>query len=254
MHTTGYLQDRTVVVTGGTKGIGRAVSHAAAAQGAQVVTLSRHADPAIDADAPPHSGEIRSLAVDITDDAAVQRARDEVLEHTGRIDALVNNAGGLVAPRRPFWEYDAEEFDQVLALNLRSVFVCTTAFSAPMRDARAGRIVNIGSDAVGAGLASLTHYLAAKAGVIGLTRGLAADLGPYNVTVNAVSPGLVVTETNAASLTDEHRASAVAKQKLGRNLVPTDLAGAVVFLLTDAAAMITGQVVQVNGGATMGAV
>ncbi len=249
----GALRGRTVVVTGGTRGIGRAVAVTAAAAGADVVTLSRSPDPTVLDELASYGGRARTLIADVTDADAVERARDEVLAITGRVDGLVNNAGGLVALRRPFWEYDPDEFEQVLDLNLRSAYLCSSAFSAPMRAARSGRIVNVGSDGVGAGLPDLAHYLAAKAGVVGLSRGMAADLGPYGITVNTVSPGLVVTETNAPTLTDEHRRSVVARQRLGRNLVPADLAGAVVFLLTDAAAMITGQVLQVNGGATMGA-
>lgn len=250
---SGALHGRTVVVTGGTRGIGRAIAITAAAAGANVVTLSRSPDPDVRRELSRYGGLGRTLVADVTDADAVARARDEVLAATGRVDALVNNAGGLVAPRRPFWEYDPGEFDRVVDLNLRSAYLCSARFSEPMRAARSGRIVTIGSDGVGAGLPHLTHYLAAKAGVVGLARGMAADLGPYGITVNTVSPGLVITETNEASLTDEHRRAAVAEQRLGRNLVPADLAGAVVFLLTDAASMITGQVLQVNGGATMGA-
>lgn len=248
----GALRGRTVVVTGGTRGIGRAVAVAAAASGADVFTLSRGPAPDLIAALTRYGVEARTLVADVTDATAVMQARDEVLATTGRVDALVNNAGGLVAPRRPFWNYEPAEFEQVIDLNLRSVYVCSAVFSEPMRAARCGRIVNVGSDGVGAGLPHLSHYLAAKAGVVGLTRGMASDLGPFNITVNVVSPGLVVTETNATSLTEAHRRGAVEKQRLGRNLVPADLSGAIVFLLTDAAAMITGQVLQVNGGATMG--
>jgi len=248
----GALRGRTVVVTGGTRGIGRAAAVTAAAAGANVVTLSRHAAPALVADLSRYDVEVRTLVADVTDATAVENACSEVLATTGRVDALVNNAGGLVAPRRPFWQYDPGEFDRVIDLNLRSAFVCSSVFSVPMRAARSGRIVNIGSDAVGAGLPNLSHYLAAKAGLVGLSRGMASDLAPFGITVNTVSPGLVITESNVADLSEEHRLSAVAQQRLGRSLVPTDLSGAIVFLLTDAAAMITGQVLQVNGGATMG--
>lgn len=248
----GALRGRTVVVTGGTRGIGRAAAVTAAAAGADVMTLSRHPAPDLVADLSRYDVEVRTLVADVTDATAVEDACAEVLATTGRVDALVNNAGGLFAPRRPFWEYDPGEFDRVIDLNLGSAFLCSSVFSVPMRAARSGRIVNIGSDAVVSGLPNLSHYLAAKAGLVGLSRGMASDLGPFGITVNTVSPGLVVTESNEADLTEEHRLGAVARQRLGRSLVPTDLSGAIVFLLTDAAAMITGQVLQVNGGATMG--
>lgn len=253
-RTDQRLDGRTIVVTGGTRGIGRAIALAAAAAGADVVTLSRTADPDVTAALEAQGdGRARGLACDVTDDDAVAAARDRTLAFTGRVDALINNVGALVAPRRPFWEYDPDEFDQVLRINLRAAFVCAREFTEPMRDAGSGRVVNIASDGVGAGLPNLTHYLAAKAGMIGLTRGLAADLGPFGVTVNAVSPGLVVTESNADSLTDEHRDRAVASQKIARSLAPPDVAGACVFLCSPGASMITGQTLQVNGGATMGA-
>jgi 3-oxoacyl-[acyl-carrier protein] reductase len=248
----GWLRGRTVVVTGGTRGIGRATALAAAEMGADVVTLSRAAAPEITAALQQWGGRPLGLTCDVRDDDAVTAARDAVLDHTGRIDALVNNAGGLVAPRRPFWEYDADEFDAVIDWNLRSAFVCAREFSEPMRNAASGRIVNVGSDGVGKGLPGLTHYLAAKAGLVGLTRGLAVDLGPFGIGVNAVSPGLTVGESNVDVLTDEHRSGAAASQLLARNLVPDDIAGAIVFLCSPAASMITGQTLQINGGATMG--
>ncbi|MCC5947349.1 MAG: SDR family oxidoreductase [Nitriliruptoraceae bacterium] len=247
------LDGQVAVVTGGSRGIGRAIALALAEAGADVVTLSRQVPEGLSAQLSSHGSAALCLATDVTDDADVAAARDEVLERFGRVDALVNNAGGLFAPRRPFWEYGPTEFDDVIALNLRSAFVCAAAFSEPMRAARSGRIVNIGSDAVGAGLPSLTHYLAAKAGMLGLTRGLASDLGPFGIGVNTVSPGLVVTEHIGDALPEEARQRAIDTQVLARSLVPTDIAAAVVFLCSPGAQMITGQTLQVNGGATVGA-
>ena len=239
------LADQVVVITGGSRGIGRGIVAAAATAGAHVVVLSRSAPP--DTDPGVH------VQTDVTDDGSLAAAREQVLTRFGRVDALVAGVGGLVAPRRPVWEYGVAEFEEVLALNLTSAFRSIAAFVPVLRAHGDGRIVAIGSDAVGSGLPHLSHYLAAKAGLVGLIRGVAADLGPDGVTANLVSPGLVITETNEASLPVAIRSAAAEKQHLGRNLVPADIAGAVVFLCSPAARMITGQVLQVNGGATPGA-
>jgi NAD(P)-dependent dehydrogenase (short-subunit alcohol dehydrogenase family) len=155
--------------------------------------------------------------------------------------------------RRPFWEIPVEEWDFMQRVNVRSVFLVTKAATRSMREARRGRVVNIGSNVVSFGMADFLHYVASKAAVVGMTRSLARELGPFGIAVNAVSPGLVTTEVTTETVPAEYRAAVAGGQCLKEPLVPDDIAEAVAYLASPAARLITGQTLLVNGGASMGA-
>ena len=139
-----------------------------------------------------------------------------------------------------------------MAVNLRSVFLCSRAASGPMREARQGRIVNIASNVITFGMANLMHYVASKAAVVGMTRSMARELGPFGIAVNAVAPGLVTTEITVQTVPEEYRKLVAAGQCLTEAILPSDIAAAVAYLAGPSARMVTGQTLLVNGGATMG--
>ncbi len=247
------LDGKIAIVTGGARAIGRAIAEALAARGATVVSVDVAASAATVASIEAAGGSALSIEADVTDEAAVTRATARVLDAYGRVDVLVNNAGLFAGiERRPFWEIDLAEWEHVIGVNVRSVFLCSRAVAEPMRTAGRGRIVNIASNVVTFGMANLMHYVASKAAVIGMTRSMARELGPDGIAVNAVAPGLVTTEVTAETVPAEYRELVAKGQCLQVPILPGDVAEAVTYLCSPAARMVTGQTLLVNGGATMG--
>ena len=247
------LDGQVAIVTGAARAIGRAIAETLAARGATVVSLD--VAPANDTVAAIEAGGGAALAItaDVTDEAAVAASVERVLETYGRVDVLVNNAGLFAGiERRPFWEIDLEEWERVVGINVRSVFLCSRAVASPMQKAGRGRIVNIASNVVTFGMANLMHYVASKAAVIGMTRSMARELGVSGIAVNAVAPGLVTTEITTETVPAEYRELVAKGQCLQVPILPSDIADAVAYLCGPAARMITGQTLLVNGGATMG--
>jgi 3-oxoacyl-[acyl-carrier protein] reductase len=247
------LRDRVAVVTGAARAIGREIALTLAARGASVVSVDlSSSDDTVQA-IRDRGGDAMGLEADVANEEDVSAAMNEVTRRFGRLDVLVNNAGlfgGL--QRQSFWEIDADEWDRVMTVNVRSVWLCSRAASIPMREAGQGRIVNISSNTVVFGMTDLMHYVASKAAVIGMTRSMARELGPYGIAVNAVGPGLVTTEVTRKWVSDEYRRRVAEGQCLREAIVPSDVAGAVAYLCGPGARMITGQTVLINGGATMG--
>lgn len=247
------LEGQVAIVTGAARAIGRETAETLASRGATVVSID--VLPADATVAAIEAGGGRALAItgDVTDEITVARAVDSVLEAYGRIDVLVNNAGLYAGiERRPFWEIDLDEWERVLAVNVRSVFLCSRQVAEPMRAAGSGRIVNIASNVVTWGMPNFMHYVTSKAAVVGMTRCMARELGPSGIAVNAVAPGLVTTEITEQTMPEEYRRQVAQGQCLQEAIVPPDIAEAVAYLAGPAARMVTGQTLLVNGGATMG--
>ena len=248
------LAGRVVIVTGGAVGIGKVYCERLIEAGARVVIADI---AAVAGDALvrrlENSGEIISIPTDIADPASVQRMVDRVLERFGRIDCLVNNASLMsVLPRRSWLEIPLEEWDRVMAVNLRGPFLCCRAVVPTMRKAGGGRIVNIASTRVFEGTPNRLHYTTSKAGVVGFTRALARELGPDHITVNCVAPGRTLSETQIATSDPAYlQDGADAARALARPQLPDDIVGTLLFLLSDASAFMTGQTLVVDGGKVM---
>jgi 3-oxoacyl-[acyl-carrier protein] reductase len=245
-----HLQGRVAVVTGAGAGLGAAIAHALAAEGCAVCVVDRDRSAGErTASALAREGLVaRAAPADIGDPAAVEAAFGELTGATGRLDILVNAAGllstGLVA------ELPIDEFERIARVNLAGVLHCVKAAIPAMLSRRHGRIVNIASVSAmrGGGSIGNTLYGATKAGVVALTMGLARELGPNGITVNAVAPGVAETAMTQAALTSEMRQRILERTPLGRLAVPADVADVVTFLVSDRAAFITGAVIPVDGG------
>jgi pyridoxal 4-dehydrogenase len=244
----GVLQGQTALVTGAARGLGYAAARRLGTDGARVALLDRDGD-GLAAAAERLGGEgiaVVAHHVDLTAEDEVRATVAGVLEDDGRIDILVNNAG--IYPHRPFDELTFSEWRHVLTTNLDSVYLCTNAAYPSMVERGYGRIVNVSSATFHIGYPGLTAYIASKGGIIGFTRALASEAGPYGITVNAVTPGLIATEGvvggEEAGLFDE----IVPEQAVRRRGEPEDIAECIAYLASPAASFITGQTINVDGG------
>jgi 3-oxoacyl-[acyl-carrier protein] reductase len=240
------LTGKVALVTGASRGIGRAVARALAGAGAQVVVTSRSdAAQAVADEIVQAGGQALAVAADVVDAAAIAGTVDRVLETYGRLDVLVNNAG--IARDQLLLRMKRDDWDAVVATNLTGTFICTQAVLKTMVRQRAGRIISISSVVGQSGNPGQTNYAATKAGIIGFSKALAREVASRNITVNVVAPGLIDTDMTR-EISSDAQATWTSTIPLGRLGTPEDVAAAVCFLASDAAGYITGQVLAVNGG------
>jgi 3-oxoacyl-[acyl-carrier protein] reductase len=240
---------KVAIVTGASRGIGRAIATQLSAGGAHVVAAARGDNAADTVAAVAAAGGSSELAtLDVTDPASVETLIAGVLQRHGRIDVLVNNAG--VTRDQLMLRMKRDDWDQVIATNLTAAFTCVQAVIKPMVKQRRGRIISISSVVGQAGNAGQANYAASKAGLIGFSKALAKELASRNITVNVVAPGLVETDMTRA-ITDKAQGDWASQIPLGRVGTPADIAAAVCFLASDEASYITGHVLAVNGGMYM---
>jgi 3-oxoacyl-[acyl-carrier protein] reductase len=247
---------RTAIVTGAARGFGRAIALSLAGLGARVIAcdvLKRELDQTAAAGDEQRT-PIEARVLDVSDRAAVQAMASETIEAHGRVDILVNDAGGVLGQTgRPLEEVSEEEWRAIVAVNLDGAFYCSQAVAPAMKAARFGRIVNISSGAgLGISLTGIQAYAAAKAGQIGLTRQLAHELGPWGITVNNIAPGFVrsnpTTERQWESYGDEGQRRLLENIALKRLGSPEDIAHGVLFFASEQAGWITGQTLSIDGG------
>ena len=241
------LTGRTALVTGSTRGIGRAIAESLASAGARVAVVGRDEARARQA-ADAISAEARGFACDVGDPTSVTALVEAVEREFGAIDILVNNAG--LTRDNILFRIKDEDWDAVLNANLRGAFIAIRAASRGMMKRRWGRIINIASVVGLVGNKGQANYAASKAGLIGMTKSVAKELASRNVLANVVAPGYIDTDMTAA-MTDEAKTTLSAQIPLGRLGNPHDIAGVVTFLASDAAAYITGQTFVVDGGMVM---
>lgn len=243
---------RVAVVTGASRGIGKAIALRLARDGRRVVLVSRSPRPLEEVKAviesAPGGGSAGVCAVDVGDAVALQAAIEQIIEKEGRLDILVNNAG-ITKDGLALRMTDAD-FEEVLRVNLTSAFVACRAGARAMMKGRFGRIVNIGSTSGVVGNAGQANYAAAKAGLIGLTKSLARELGGKGVTANVIAPGYVETDMTSG-LPAEIKAKVQEMMAVKRLGAPEDIAAAVAYVSSDEAGYLTGQTICVDGGMTM---
>ena len=252
-HSDGRLAGKVVIVTGAAQGIGRTYALAMAAQGASVCV----------SDIAPPDETVRALQAegaraigfrsDVTDQASVDAMVAGVLQAFGRIDVLVNNAALFATLKmRSFLELDAAEWDRVMAVNVRGTWQTTKAVVPSMREHGGGSIINIASATVFKGSPLLAHYVASKGAVVALTRALAREVGEAGIRINALAPGLVMSDgvqDNAGWLAASQ--AIVASRAIQRDSQPRDMVGALLYLASDDSSFVTGQTIVVDGGSVM---
>jgi 3-oxoacyl-[acyl-carrier protein] reductase len=244
------LKDKVAIVTGGGIGLGRAYCKALAGEGAKIVVADIQEGPATEV-----AREVNGIAVrvDVTSPGETENMAARAVDAFGRIDILVNNAGMYSSiQKKPFFEIPVEEWDRVMAVNVKGVFLCARAVHPAMKKQRKGKIINISSGTVLGGTPMFLHYVTSKAGVIGLTRALAREVGADNINVNAITPGLTIADENQRKmLPEEYLAPRRQARALKRDQYPEDLVGTVLFLASSDSDFLTGQTINVDGGTWM---
>ncbi|MED3646706.1 3-oxoacyl-[acyl-carrier-protein] reductase [Halalkalibacterium halodurans] len=245
------LQGKTAIVTGASRGIGRATAMELARHGANVVVNyagNKEKAEKVVAEIKELGVEAIAIQADVADSESVQAMVKKTIDTFGAVDILVNNAG--ITRDNLFMRMKEEDWDAVIDTNLKGVFHCSKAVTRPMMKQRFGRIINVSSVVGAIGNAGQANYVAAKAGVIGLTKTLARELANRNITVNAVAPGFIETDMTG-ELPEDVKAQMLGQIPLARLGQPEEVAKAVRFLASDDASYLTGQTIHVNGGMVM---
>jgi 3-oxoacyl-[acyl-carrier protein] reductase len=245
------LKDRVVIITGGGQGIGRGYAHYFAAQGAIPIVADIDGDNAARVAGEVEAEQGRTLAVqcDVGDLRSATEMAEKTLSAFGRIDVLINNAAVFSRiTMAPFWELPVDEWERAMQVNITGSFFCARAVVPAMRDAGWGRIVNVSSATFVMGRPNYLHYITSKSAVVGMTRSMARELGPYGITVNTFWPGVMQTEIERPSVPKEMFKTFTENQALPRQGTIHDLAKTMLFICSDEAAYITGQNIQPDGG------
>jgi len=244
------LTDKVAIVTGAARGLGRTFSIALAREGAKIMAIDIADLEGTVREVESLGGIAKGFRADVSDEEDSIKIAEETHKSFGRIDILINNAAiiyGLV--RKPFFEIDPKEWDKVMTVNLKGPWLCTRAVFPYMKQQGKGKIINLSSETFFTGSHGFVHYVASKGGVVGLTRALAIELGPHNITINAIAPGFTDTESSR-SIGDVTKYD-ISRTPLNRLEQPKDLIGAVIFLASDESDFITGQTLLVDGGRVM---
>jgi NAD(P)-dependent dehydrogenase (short-subunit alcohol dehydrogenase family) len=247
------LTDRVAIVTGAARGLGRAFCLSLAQEGAKIVAVDILPCTETVANVQSTGGEILEVTTDVSSEPSTQAMAVQALERFGRIDILVNNAAILVKPT-PFDQISEADWDRVMAVNIKGMWLCCKAVIPIMRKQGKGKIINLSSDTIWLGVPMILHYVTSKGAVFAFTRALARELSGTEITVNTITPGFTLTEgtqgMTAPEAMSQLQAGIIDQQIIKRSEVPSDLTGTVLFLASEASDFITGQTINVNGGAT----
>ena len=244
------LEGKVAIVTGGGRGLGKAFCLKLAEEGAKVVVVDVIDTTGTVKEIEERNGSAIGLKVDVSKEEDTQRMAEETVAKFGRIDVLVNNAAifyGL--ERKSFQDISTEEWDRLMAVNVKGQWLCAKAVAPEMKKQGKGKIINVASNVAFTGHVGFLHYLTSKAAILGLTRGLAGELGEHGICVNTLCPGMAMTEARRLYTTDELALERAQKEQLiKRPQQPEDLVGIVAFLASDESDLMTGQTVVVDGG------
>ena len=242
------LKDKVAIVTGAAQGIGAAYARGLAREGAAVAVVDILDPNPVAKEIVGNDGKALPLVVDVSDERQTREMAKKVADTFGHIDILVNNAAvyGTIV-RKPFEEITVEEWDKIMAVNVRGIFLCVKAAAPYMKAHKRGKIINITSSTFFKGNADFLHYVSSKGAVVAMTRSLARELGGYNINVNAIAPGQTMSEANLKR-GEETDARSLQLRLLKRRLFPEDLVGTVIYLSSSDSDMMTGQVLLVDGG------
>ncbi len=251
------FKDKVAIITGASRGIGKAAALRFAEEGAKVVVAAR---TEIKGSVPGtiyqtveeitgKGGTALAIKTDISNQNNVEEMVKKTLEHFGRIDILVNNAAAF--PSKAFTKFpdpSPDEWDRLMNVNLRGYYLCTFAVIPAMKAQGKGKIINVSSDTVFSAEPYRAHYVTTKMAEIGFTRGMARELGEYNININAVTPGFTAVERSLMTFPKEMEERIIATQAIKRREQASDVAGTILFLASDDADFIVGQTINVNGG------
>ena len=251
--------DRVAIITGASRGIGKAAALRFAAEGAKVVVVARtETEGKVPGTIHQTVEEIKAkggtalaIKADVGSEQDIKNMVKKTMDEFGRIDILVNNAAAF--PSKPFTKFpdpDPEEWDRLMNINVKGYYLCTFAVIPAMKAQGKGKIINIASDTVFSAESYRVHYLTSKMAEIGFTRGMARELGEYNININAITPGFTAVERSLMTFPKEMEERIIATQAIRRREQSNDLAGPILFLASDDADFITGQTLNVNGGQT----
>ena len=249
------LKDRVVIITGGGQGIGRGYAHHFAAQGAipVIAELNGENGANVQAEVEAKGGRALAIRTDVANQADTLALAEKTLAAFGRIDVLINNAAIFSRiTMAPFWELPVEEWKAAMDVNVTGSFLCARAVVPAMQAARWGRIVNVTSGTVKSGPPNYLHYVTSKSAMIGMTRSMARELGEWNITVNTFWPGVTKTEIERPSVPEHMFAEFVKQQVVKRSTRLEDMAKPMMFLCSDDASYISGQIMEADGGLNFG--
>lgn len=248
------LKDKVAIITGAAQGIGRAYALGLAREGAKVIIADILDGVPVQNEIESKGGEACAMLVDVSDENSTTDMAGKTIERFGKIDILINNAALFSSlETKPFFEITTKEWDDVMQVNVKGVFLCTKAVYPQMKKQGKGKVINVSSGVFFKGLPLFLHYVTSKGGVIAMTRALAREMGDDNICVNAIAPGYTVTaEMDDESIHDEAYINGVVGSRcFKRNELPEDLIGTVIFLASEDSDFITGQTILVDGGGAL---
>lgn len=252
-ETPKSLSGKVVLLTGAAQGLGKVAAVYLATRGATIAALDRQGVSATVAAVEEVGGRCLALQADVSCADDVDAAFAAASAEFGRIDALVNGAALFTTlKQQSFLEIDPDEWDHVYSVNVKGVFLCSRAAGRQMMTQKFGSIINVASNVFSYGMGNFLHYVSSKASVVGITRGVARELGPYGIRVNAISPGLVSTDIISGTRSAAYIDGVVATQCIPEPIMPSDIAAVMAFLASDDSRLITGQTLLVNAGSHMG--